>query len=138
MATSTELFDAYWKTTYRSEIDGQPIAIHPGKTCPGLDAILKAKRKRSWAFVTACNPHSIPATAEANQLAQEKLRKVIERNGWTCFPGSGEPGDHQWLAEPSFLVLGITCDEARSLGVRFAQNAVVFGELNQSAEVLPC
>jgi hypothetical protein len=138
MALTSELFDAYWQTSFQSDVDGRPLVIHPAGLCPDLDEMLKAKDYRSWAFVTAFNPASVPATDEENRRAQGQLHKEIQNNGWQFYPGIGQPGDARWTGEPSFLVLGISRHKAMQLGTKFGQLAVVFGEPDSRAELLLC
>jgi hypothetical protein len=40
-----------------------------------------------------------------------------------------------WTPEPSWLILGITRPKAIAIGQKFEQNAIVYGELNQAAEL---
>jgi hypothetical protein len=46
--------------------------------------------------------------------------------GITYFPGEGQGEDPSWLAEASFLVLGLGREEASDLGRKYGQNAIVW------------
>lgn len=77
---------------------------------------------RTWAVVTAFNPHGRPAPERQNRqrdallsaaLAGREVRRAI--NGETPY------------AEPSFVLLDVGLAEARELGRRFSQAAVLWG-----------
>ena len=52
--------------------------------------------------------------------------------------GRGIPDDSAWEPEESMLAIGVSREEALSLGRRFGQNAVVWGERGGGAELFDC
>ena len=78
-------------------------------------------------FITACNPHSVVLDAAANHRRQQALvDDLLARHCHLLLPGVGRHPDGTWPEEPSVLALGIDLDEARELGRRHEQNAVVW------------
>jgi hypothetical protein len=82
------------------------------------------------AFITPCNPLSRSLSDEENtrrmgefidELRQRSLRYV---HGLGAHPECEEPGG--WKPEPSVLVLGLSREAARRLGLAWEQNAIVW------------
>lgn len=78
------------------------------------------------AFLTACNPGSQRIVDHENRRRHATLIRVLTAAGLRHWPGFGIDPDRSWPDEPSRLVFGIPLDEARTLGKRFAQNAMVW------------
>jgi hypothetical protein len=133
-----EKVDAYCQTTYRVSVDGCDVDIRIGERNGLLDRILKEHGAETWVFVTAFNPLSRLLSAAENRARQEELRGELEARGLTRFDGYGIGDNRRWPPEESYLVLGLSRDEARSLGRRHEQYAVVFGHRHQAAELLFC
>lgn len=77
-------------------------------------------------FITAWNPLGAQVPDEVNRQAHEELRAELAARAPRIVEGAGgEPGS-DWPEERSFLALGIDEDEARRLGRRFRQDAVVW------------
>jgi hypothetical protein len=77
-------------------------------------------------FVTAYNPKGKSLDDAANVKRQEGLREELRGRRLRCIDGVGMHPSNGWPAESSFLVLGIGLDEARELGARWGQDAVVW------------
>ena len=103
-----------------------------------LDRVLSSKRVLRWAFITAWNPHSRLIAHWRNAARQRALVRVLEVHGYTWLTALGDSDDLDWTPEPSLLVLGIRPADARRLGRRFGQNAVVVGRLGGKAQLLWC
>ena len=50
--------------------------------------------------------------------------------------GFGEDGEGLWPGEPSFLALGVSLDTAKSLGVEFHQNAIVWASEDATPQLI--
>ena len=88
-------------------------------------------------FVTAYNPRGDRVSAEQNVVAQRRLKAWLIKNKYTFFEGEGRGEDPTvWEPEPSVLVLGVTELEARKLGERLSQNAVVMQPLEGPVRLL--
>ena len=92
-----------------------------------LQALLQRHDTRQWAFLTAWNPGSIELSQIENDLRQRDLIAVVESAGYSWLPAEGVGQDPGWPPEQSLFVLGISRAEARRLGARFDQLAVVVG-----------
>ena len=44
--------------------------------------------------------------------------------------------DPEWIPEKSFLILGIPKEEAALIGIKYKQNAIVIGKLNESPQLI--
>lgn len=128
---------AYRATRYVVPVLG--LTLRVGQTHPDLDTVLRQHSATSWMFISACNPWSAAALCRYENLAlHQSLLDAIRTAGLTLFEGVGEADDGQWQAEPSALVLGVDEAAARQWGERFSQNAVLFGRVGESAQLLWC
>jgi len=80
----------------------------------------------SAAFLTAYNPYSRKTNVNVNARAHKALRNDVEKLGVVFYEGTGEDPSGQWKVEPSFLVLGISLEKAKAIGMKHGQNAVVW------------
>lgn len=131
-----KLEQAYRATTYVAFPEAAEIRIRVGKSHPKLDTLLRTHALASWAFLTACNPCSerLPDAENAQRMAA--LRSELNARGSLFCEGLGIGEGEGWPAEPSFLVLGITRDEAVETAVRYGQYAFVYGEFEGRAELV--
>lgn len=116
---------AYLETHYQVH-GSMPVSLKIGERNATLDAIHRLNGVESSAFVTACNPFSETLDEGANAYRQEMLAVELMRRGLTYIEGVGQHPSNDWSGEASFLVLGVSIDAARELGVRFEQNAIVW------------
>jgi hypothetical protein len=131
------LWDAFQRTTYIARTSGGDIHIHPGRQTPELDALLSQDADQ-WAYVTAYNPNSQLLPIAENVARQQTLVKAVQDRGLTFFEGASVLDAAAWPPEPSLLILGIAPGDARSLGRRFGQLAIVVGRVGEPAQVIPC
>jgi hypothetical protein len=134
----TVLWDAYRRTTYLAHTPDGDIRINPGRRSPALDRLLKERRLREWAYLTACNPASRRLPEEENVGRQRELVAAVRDLRLAFLEGEGIGADTDWPAEPSILILGIESDAARALGRRFGQLAIVVGRAGQPARLVAC
>jgi hypothetical protein len=126
---------AYRATSYVVDGPDGAFALRVGETSPPLDDLLRRHGARSWAFVTACNPGSIPLSADENRGRAEELTRVVSEGGYPFRTGRGI-GEGDWLPEESLLVLEIALEDAAALGRRFGQNAILVGEAGAPARLV--
>jgi hypothetical protein len=131
MALDAELELAYRNTVYK--VTQFTIDIRIDKHSYPLDKLLIQNNELTWTFITPYNPGTL-LTEEQNLARFEELRKVI--GSYHYFEGEGVGEDGKWLPEKSFLILGINKEQAINLGNMFNQNAIVFGKVNEPAELL--
>lgn len=126
------LIQAYHDTIYHIAAD-PPFTMRVDVPSRELRALHGRVSVESSAFVTACNPLSQPLSAAENEARQAALAAELARCGWEFVPGEGRDPDGDWPGESSFLVLGLGLDDARSLGERHQQNAILWA----GADALP-
>ncbi|WP_109476615.1 DUF3293 domain-containing protein [Paraburkholderia sp. C35] len=124
-AIPRETIQAYLETHY--QVHGStPTWLEIGQYNTTLAALHAAHRVTSSAFITACNPFSEPLDASSNAHRQKALAEDIGQLGARSIDGIGQHPSNAWPGEPSFLVLGLSLDKAKALGVKHGQNAIVF------------
>jgi hypothetical protein len=127
-----ELIEAYKNTKYKVfEVN---LTIEIGKSNQELDAILAKHNANEWAFITAFNPYSRVLTDNENKVRHEELKNLTEN--YVTYEGHGVGEDPTWEPELSLLIIGISMEEASIIGKKFEQNAIVYGELNNSPGLL--
>jgi hypothetical protein len=60
----------------------------------------------------------------------------IDLMQYKIYPSIGRPRNTEWEAEESFFVLNINEQEAINLGIKFKQNAIVYGYVNCEPKLL--
>lgn len=123
------LIKAYRETDYEV-CSTPPFVLHVDRESEALRALLAQHRVEDAAYVTACNPRSQPLGDADNQARQRRLRDELERRGLVAIPGVARHPDNGWPEEDSVLVLGLALDDARELGIRFDQNAVLWAGID--------
>lgn len=132
------LLAAYGRTTFVANTPTGRLSLRVGRRSGELDALPAAHGVATWAYVTAFNPGSQLLPAEANAARQRELERHVAARGFIAYPGEGIGDDRRWPPEPSLLVLGIGRTDAMHLGRKFGQLAIVYGELEQEAELIAC
>ena len=112
------------------------IRSKPESVLVGPDAL------KGWPFpepchvITAWNPDSVPTSGEKNDAANDQLEATIIRRGGTVEPVVGRSSDNTW-SEDSFLVVGVSREQAVDIGRSFGQLAIF--ELDRhSVHVVRC
>ena len=126
------LIAAYKNTRYHVFNAGITICIDENNVL--LDALLSKQVAKSWAYITAYNPFSQTFTAEANDARHRLLLQSVA--AFSSFEGEGKGVDESWPPEKSLLILGITKEQAIAIGNEYEQNAIVYGEAGQAAQLL--
>jgi hypothetical protein len=75
---------------------------------------------------------------QENTVRHLQLQQDLKPLGYETFYGNGEPADSSWTAEESLLILGISNAEAKSLGRKYGQAAIVVGQIGEPARLLSC
>jgi hypothetical protein len=128
-----QLLLAYQGTSYN--VYSPKISIRIGKANDELDSLLLKNNCNSYAFVTAYNPYSELKTKEENQKLNDLLYQDL-KDQYQLLDGEGVGEDISWEPEKSFLILGIDYEKAKAIGVKYSQNAIVFGRLGEKPELL--
>lgn len=129
------LVQAYRETEYR--VSGEiPFALSVDSASPELLALYKGHKVACAAFITACNPFSQELDPHENQCRQDELAKELSQRGLKYLDGVGQHPTGRWPGEPSFLVLGLELEAAKSLGQSLEQNAIVWCGANGVPELV--
>jgi hypothetical protein len=91
-----------------------------------LAAVHVEQRVVCSAYITACNPRSAPLSDADNHQRQLALAAEVTRRGLFFLPGVGQHSSNGWPGEPSYLVFGLSLEEAMALGREWEQNAIVW------------
>lgn len=118
------LEQAYLETDYRVD-DDPPLSLRIGERNDGVRVLMASFNVESAAFITAWNPGSERLPEDDNYARQARLLDAIEQLRLNYFVGRGEhPKDG--YGEDSYLVLGISRDQANELARQFGQAAYVW------------
>jgi hypothetical protein len=133
---TAELEAAYLATDYWVEdAPNGPFAIRVGALNVDLEEVLLEEVAVEWAYVTACNPESVPLSDEENKARTDELRETLVEAGLRFYEGVAVDPDGNWR-EPSFLVLELSEGDALRLAKRFGQNAIVVGHIAEPARLV--
>jgi hypothetical protein len=133
--TDHPLREAYEGTDYRV---GDRFTIRCGALSAPLDALLNDHRHDHWAYITACNPGSLPLDDAENRRRMADLARRLACLGLPMLAGEGVGDGDDWPPEPSLLVLGIGQKAAVELGRELGQVAIVIGRLGEPARLCFC
>jgi hypothetical protein len=120
-----ETVQAYRDTVFRVE-SAVRTQLRVGTNHVPLHTFFALYGTDSCAFVTAVNPRGQALDPTENQRRHAELRSVLEQRRCTHFEGVGAHPSNGWPPEPGILVFGLGLDEARGLGRRFDQDAIVW------------
>jgi len=125
MPSQQELMAAYAATRFEAEVPDGLITLRIGQRSDALRRLYQVAGTQSAAYITACNPASIPQTEAQNRSAHAELLRSLNAAGYRHYQGFGRDPTGQWPAERSVLVLGISEEEACAFGRQYGQAAIV-------------
>jgi hypothetical protein len=132
---------AYEQAIYEVYNGQETVRVQIGEHCLRLEHIATSLAtyshadRHSWAIITASNPYSQTLTELENQQRHQKLMKHLQELQFPCLEALGRDQTGIWTPEQSFWICGVGRLEAISIGRQFEQNAIVYGELHQPAEL---
>ena len=126
---------AYLETNYHVH-GATPLTLNIGAANAGLAALHTSHSVESSAYVTACNPFSQALDDSANDARQAVLARELHQHGQTYIKGIGQHPTNGWTGEQSFLVLGLSREDAKMLGARHEQNAIVWCDQDAKPELV--
>jgi len=122
---SADTIRAYEQTEYR--VSGiAPVTLRIGVRNVLLADLHRAYDVNCSAFITAMNPLSVQTDVTENARHQATLADELKKKNFKSIDGMGQHPYAEWPGEPSFLVLGLSLHEAKELGMRYRQNAIVW------------
>ena len=119
------LLQAFCETEYRVQ-GAAPFVMRVGQQCSELVASPTRYGTDCSAFITACNPYSQPLDANDNAERQARLAGELRVRNLPFEPGVGQHLSNKWPGEESFLVFGLGLEEAKALGAKVQQNALIW------------
>lgn len=126
---------AYLETEYR--VLSQPaFGLRVGRASVALLELHQRARVDCSAFITACNPHSQLLDEAANRSRQADLARELSDRGFAFLPGIGRHPSNGWPGEDSFLVPGMTLEDAKGIGSLFGQNAIIWCGADATARLI--
>ena len=131
---SEELLNAYKTTTY--SVPGLGLNIRVGEYDKVLQKTLKQHNLTTWAFITAWNPESRQLSLPDNRDRNQALLTQLKSEGFAIYEGIGIPDISDWTPEESLFVMGVSQQRAIELGIKYGQNALIFGQVGKLAELL--
>jgi hypothetical protein len=123
---SQEKIKAYKATHYRAGAGPNAFVLRIGQYSPELSKHYLASGTNSALFITAFNPFGEAQENEANETAHAQLGEALRALVTDVAEGAGADPTEKWDPELSYLALGISAEDARELGRRFKQDAVVW------------
>ena len=122
---SQELIAAYSSTNFEVHAETR-IVLKVGEFNQNLKLIFSQLNHSTACFITAYNPESIELSVHENQSAQQELYDDLVSLDCTIFNGFGSDPDGNWEGEPSYFASGIAFIDAKNLGKKYRQNAIVW------------
>lgn len=120
------LAQAYRHAIYQIDVP-TPIMLRIGAAHPELKVLAATLGQPEWgAFLSASNPHSRILRPAANNRRLAALQRTLKASGHIWLPGQGLDPSGRWPVEPSLWIPGLTKAAARTLALRFRQNAFVW------------
>jgi hypothetical protein len=129
-----ELDHLYRHADYIIDEADVKLTIRLDRPNPKLHKMLRETNIGTWAFLTAYNPNSQPASPEQNTANQAELIRTVERHGHRYLNAYGT-GDG-WEPEDSLFVCDIDRETAISLGKKFGQSAILWGQIDSEPELV--
>ena len=128
-ALSPELIQAFLETHYRVHQNGPdvpPLTLRVGETSAGLIALHRTYSVDCSAFLTAYNPFAQKVDDATNLKRQEALKEELSIRSLVFLPGEGQHPTNGWEPEPSVLALGLSLEDAKVMGRKYEQAAIVW------------
>jgi hypothetical protein len=131
-----ETIAAYRATNYRV-LAPAPFVLNVGQPSEPLRRLYREHGCGSAAFITAWNPLSSEGVCDArNAATQQRLEDLLNANSIAFIKGIGEDAAGLWPGEVSALTLGLSLDAAKSVGIEFKQNAIVWAGADATPELI--
>lgn len=127
--------EAYEETNYFVQ-GSSPLTLNIGVKNHYLADLHKANGVESSAFITAWNPYSKPFDKKENKNFQAVLVKELTILSLPIIEGVGQHPSNKWPCEESFLVLGISLEAAKILGIKYQQNAIIWNDSGATPQLI--
>lgn len=129
------LVAAYRSTNYKVHTNPQ-IILKVGEFCSDLEDLFHNFNFSTACFITAYNPQSAELSKVQNAQLQEMLHSDLVSKKLHIINGLGSDPSGEWEGEPSFLVMDISFSDAKSLGKKYKQNAILWCDQRCTPELI--
>ncbi len=126
MAINRSLETFYSQTTYRALLKKKSIDWRLGDQKKYRRLAVGNLRVKSWAFISAENPYSIKLSERENYFRSAQLSRYLSIKNRNYVPGLGIPDCVDWPIEFGFFILNISMSDAKYIGNKFQQNAILW------------
>lgn len=133
---NADLIKAYTETDYI--VLPLDLTIKVGKVNRKMHSEMLSRSWSTYSIMTAWNPRSVEAPYEENILQNLKMLKDLVEEDAVIFPALGKHKGNIWKPEESWCVINLSKEKCLELARKYDQNAIVFGTLNDEAELLYC
>lgn len=134
-AKIASLHIAYRQAVYEIYRDRQIIKLYIGKYNLQLEHLLNNYNAKTWSLITAFNPYSQCLSQAENLQRHQELIEYLQPLPFTIFDACGKDKRGDWIPEQSLFIMGINFRQAREIGRKFEQNAIVCGKLGKPAQL---
>lgn len=133
-----ELDRAYRQTIYQVHVDTESLCFQIGQYDPRAEQslLLALGPASEWAFLTPCNPASIPLCQHENEARLENFHNRLRSLSCRWLRSLHIDPNGQWPDERGALVFDITTDMARQIAQAFGQNAWVHTHRGHAPELI--
>ena len=118
--------EAYRKTLYGFGQGLDAIYLRIDVRSDALARLYQSSGYDCGIFITAYNPLGIAESQESNDAAHALLGAELTATAGRIIEGAGFDPTGDWPEEKSYFGLGVDLEEAKNLGVRFRQDAIVW------------
>lgn len=127
---------AAYRAAHYTVLAPEPFVLHIGDVSSRLADLMGREKASCAAFLTAWNPFSVIAMDADNSAAQQALLIDLVALGLTYILGFGSDPSGLWPGEESLLVLDLSNEQARVLGMKFGQNAIIWAGSDACPELV--
>ena len=120
----------YKDSIYEISIDDKIKYIKIDALHPWLDDY------KSWAYITAYNPHSQLMSKQENTARNNQLLKDIQNLKLNYVLGISYEADTYDWEEYGFLIFDISLPQAKRLASRYEQRAFIFGKKHEKSRLI--
>lgn len=132
----SDLIKAYTETDYH--ILPFELIVKIGERNNRLEIEMKKQSWKNFVIMTAWNPRSVRTEHEENLTQNLKLLKDLIEEDFIVHPALGKSKEYYWTPEESWCIFNIPKKRAINLGIKYNQNAIVYGETYKAAELVYC
>jgi Protein of unknown function (DUF3293) len=117
---------AYLATNYRFGHGLDRITLRIDTRSEALKRLYASSGCACGAFLTAYNPMGQAHSLEVNEAAHACLVAELHALAIEVIEGAGADSSGAWPEEKSVFALGVELEVARTLGIRYRQDAIVW------------